>query len=639
MLGGIRLAGRTTRTASTVVASTSVEEPATLGLPAVGSSRAEPLAGVRRLVRSVPWALCLITAVAAVLRFAELEDVGANQFYDAAVRSMSLSWHNLFFGAFDPGAFLSVDKPPLDLWLQVASVKLFGWSAGALKLPEAVGGTLAVPLLYDAVRRAVGKPAGLAAAMALAVLPESVLTSRSDTMDSLMMLLVVAALWLTVHAATTGQRRSVILAGLALGLAFNVKLLEALIAAPALVVLYLLASQVPWRRRLTDTLLAGGALVAVGLSWAVAVSLAPGRHPFPVGSSDGTVWNVMFVFNGFGRVSRAVVPHHHAGGPGLLRLVETSPWHFNVTFGCVLIAALALGGAAAARAIAPRPGTPPAAAPLRPRQLPGALAAALVVWIVLAVVLFDHVAILHSRYLEALAPAVAAAIGFGAAVLAGLFELRGRPALPSVPAITIALACVCTYALGLKPWSIAWGTFALAVAAVGAALLARSASSRADSAKWLTVILIMATVLLFPIHESLSLVRSKASDSMGLAVHAPATEAALWSYLGPRTAGAQYELAVDEPLALAPLIIHDQRPILPLTSFLGTPAVGLDQLQAAVRSGAVRYALIGAHRCAGSGDKNAACVPAAAWVRQNGIDVSRAAGVGLGQRLYLLLPY
>jgi hypothetical protein len=52
------------------------------------------------------------------LRLAELEDVSGNPFYDAAVRSMGLWWHNFLFGAFDPRAMLAVDKPPLDLWLR-----------------------------------------------------------------------------------------------------------------------------------------------------------------------------------------------------------------------------------------------------------------------------------------------------------------------------------------------------------------------------------------------------------------------------------------------------------------------------------------------------------------------------------------
>ena len=89
---------------------------------------------------------------------------------------------------------MSIDKPPVDLWLQVASVKLLGFSSTTLKLPEALAGIAAVPLLFAAVRRMWSTPAALAAALALAVLPVEVITSRSDTMDGVMMALIVLAL-------------------------------------------------------------------------------------------------------------------------------------------------------------------------------------------------------------------------------------------------------------------------------------------------------------------------------------------------------------------------------------------------------------------------------------------------------------
>ena len=73
--------------------------------------------------------LALITIGAAALRLILIGKVAPDPFYDAAVRSMGLSWHNFFFGAFEPGASVSIDKPPVDLWLQVASVKLFGFSS------------------------------------------------------------------------------------------------------------------------------------------------------------------------------------------------------------------------------------------------------------------------------------------------------------------------------------------------------------------------------------------------------------------------------------------------------------------------------------------------------------------------------
>jgi len=47
-------------------------------------------------------------------------------YYSAAVRSMTQSWHNFLYNAFDPAGFLSVDKQPVALWIQAASAKLFG---------------------------------------------------------------------------------------------------------------------------------------------------------------------------------------------------------------------------------------------------------------------------------------------------------------------------------------------------------------------------------------------------------------------------------------------------------------------------------------------------------------------------------
>ena len=150
---------------------------------------------MRSRVRSYEWAaLALITAGAAALRLIAIGKVTTDPFYDAAVRSMGISWHNFFFGAFEPGGSVSIDKPPVDLWLQVASVKLLGLSSTTLKLPEAFAGIAAVPLLFVAVKRMWSATAGLAAAAALALLPVDVITSRSDTMDGVMMVLIVLAL-------------------------------------------------------------------------------------------------------------------------------------------------------------------------------------------------------------------------------------------------------------------------------------------------------------------------------------------------------------------------------------------------------------------------------------------------------------
>jgi 4-amino-4-deoxy-L-arabinose transferase-like glycosyltransferase len=604
--------------------------PGGLQVAAPAASRkgiATPVASTA-LLRSIPWTVVAITAVAAALRFAGLSGVSANEFYDAAVRSMGMSFHNFFFGAFDPGAVLSIDKPPVDLWLQVISVKLFGWGSFALKLPEALAGTLAVPLLYDAVRRALGRPAGIAAAAVLALAPQSVLTARSDTMDSVMMLLVIAALWLTIRALCEPERRRriVVLAGVAMGLAFNVKLLEATIALPALLTLYLLAGGGPRRQQAIDVALAAATFVGVGLSWAILATIAPGSHPWAVGSSDGSVWNAMFVFNGTGRASASGSPS--SGGPGLLRLFEPSGWHFDLLFGSVIIAAVALGAAAVVSTVVRQ-----RAERQRAAVLPRALAIAIAVWIAFAVVVFDGMGTMHTRYLEVLSPALAIALGWGAVTLAGLY---GRLLTPSLSAIVLALGAVCVYVGGLHPASIATAGLALIVAIAGAVRLTRLDSPIAGPARWLTAALIIACAMVFPVHESVKLVRSDSNDSLGLAADRPATTAILSAFLRPRTAHGRYEVAVDEPLSLAPLIIRDGRPILPLTAWGGRPLTTIATLRHAIAAGQVRYGIVSDLPCTATTAGKAYCAPAARWIRAHGVDVSRDAGLRGHTRLYRL---
>src|ERR1051325_8942183 len=216
---------------------------------------AVPLGG--GVLRSPVWAALPLTALAAWFRFRSLAASPPSPSYDAAVRSMSQSWHNFFYGAFDPSAQLAVDKPPVDLWLQVASVKLFGFSVASLILPAALFGTLAVPLLYDAVRRVFGVVPGVCAGAALAVLPVSVVAARSDALDAVMMALSVLALWLCVRAVQSGRARWLYLAAFVVGLDFNVKLFEALVPLPGLLAIYVLGARLPVWRRLGHVLCAG----------------------------------------------------------------------------------------------------------------------------------------------------------------------------------------------------------------------------------------------------------------------------------------------------------------------------------------------------------------------------------------------
>ncbi len=440
---------------------------------------------------------------------------------------------------------------------------------------------------------------------------------------------------------TAHPRRDVVLAGVALGLAFNVKLFEALIAAPALVVFLLLAAPRARARAavMRDAALGALAALGVGLSWAVIASIAPGHHPWAVGSSDGSVWNAMFVFNGIGKVGSAA-PITKPGGPGPFRLLVSTGWHYDELFGCMVVAAVAIGGAAVALTLWRRRDRAPSNPSTTFRdgeasaRAPRAVAICLAVWIACSLLAFDTMHTVHARYLEAMAPALAATIGYGSATLAGL---AGRSARPSLTAIIAALVCVCAYTLSFRPASLAAAAGALILSAIGAALIAQIPGPLQRGARWLTAGMIVASALVFPVHEALSLVRSNANDSLGLATTAPENAVALSHYLQDQTVGVRYELAVDEPLSLAPLVIRDRRPILPLTSFGGRPLTGVAQLRVAVRTGGVRYGLVTRPRCELGRNTNAAgCAPAAVWVRQHGLDVTGVVGLVGATHLYLL---
>jgi 4-amino-4-deoxy-L-arabinose transferase-like glycosyltransferase len=611
-------------------------------------------AGLAR-VRPATIAITLITLAAGALRFASLHRVQLDPFYDAAVRSMALSWHNFFFGAFDPSASTSIDKPPADLWLQVISVKLFGFGPVALKLPEALAGTAAVPLLYDALRRSFGQLAGLCAALVLALLPISVLTGRSDTMDSVMMLLTIAALWLLIRHIETDDARWLYLAAAAVGVAFNVKLFESFVALPALGLLALLGvlgSSAPLRARLLRIALAAAILIAVSLAWLLATLAAPAHdRPFAIGSSNGSAWNAAFVFNGVKRIgtaanefspaptrtaaqrprnnselARAQVP---ISPPGALRLFDHDGPLSGLRLGYVLLAALILGlPALGAATMGPRrrerasddraPRRPEDASDDRDAQrLPRAVAASVIVWMLTGVVLFSAMTHLHPRYTEAFTPAVAAAAGVGLAWIAR----AGRVALAVAAASAVALMVYAHELLGSTGiWALTACAAALAIATAALAL------RRAGAAPLAVTALLIATLAL-PGATDASIISHHEADSGRTGAMRPTVVSALRSYLRANRGGARYELAVTASTQASELIARDAQPVLILTSLAGHELVSAAHLRREVASGAVRYAYVGGGCGPHESRKLAVCAPIASWIRAHATDVSRAAGL------------
>ncbi len=547
--------------------------------------------GVRTPTIPLRWvALALITAGAAALRLADLGAVRLDPFYDAAVRSMGVSWHNFFFGAYEPGGSVSIDKPPVDLWLQVASVKLLGWHSASLKLPEALAGTASVPLLYAALRRPFGVLAGLVAAAALAVLPIEVITARSDTMDAVMMMMLVLALLAAVRACESGRTAWLLAAAAALGLAFNVKLLESMVALPGLLVLVCvgLPRRVPSKaessrrgshRRLVGQLLAAaGVYVVVALAWLGATLLVPAHErPYAIGSTNGSAWNAAFVFNGSERLTGKTVEvgqatpsaQHdpgtgHATSSGSTPITPPSPTRLLARSGQLpatwlgweTLAALLLG-VAVVISVMRRGG----------ERLRRATGLGVFVWLITGIVLFSEMARLHPRYVESFTPAVAGMFGIGVALVAGA---PGRARLLAIPLTAL---------LGL------------------------------------------------PLLTSIEAVSAHTSDAGNVGALNGTEQHALSTYLRAHQAKARYELAAGASTSVASLIVQDQRPVLMLTTYNGLPFTSVARLKALIARGEVRYAFLNS-TCGPNAPKTTpGCAPAALWVRAHGTDVSQQAGL------------
>jgi 4-amino-4-deoxy-L-arabinose transferase-like glycosyltransferase len=222
-----------------------------------------------------------------------------NLYYATTVRSMADSLHNFFFVSYDPGGFVSIDKPPLGFWFQTISVKIFGFTPFAVLLPQALAGSLTVLVLYLLVRRHFGLTAGLLAALALAISPLNVATNRDATIDSTLLLTLLLSAWAVIKAAETGRWRWLLLGAVLVGLGFNIKGLQAYLVLPAFGVLYLLTAPRRIWVRLAQLTVALGVLLAVSLWWPVAVDLTPASQRPHVGATPtNSEIDLTFGYNG-----------------------------------------------------------------------------------------------------------------------------------------------------------------------------------------------------------------------------------------------------------------------------------------------------------------------------------------------------
>lgn len=257
---------------------------------------------------SAYWSEILLAAILLLSGFLNIWNLWnegiTNEYYAAAVRSMLENPGVLFFNSFDAAGFVTVDKPPVGLWVQAASAALLGFSGWALVLPQAFAGVGSVALIYFVVKRPFGKTAGLVSAFTLAITPIFVAVSRNGTMDGLLILVLLLAFWTGLYAARKKSLPYLLLAMVLIGIGFNIKMIQALIVVPAVLVAYIMATtDRPLRKRLTHIFLAIIVLSVVSLSWTVAMDSIPSdQRPYIGGSGDNTVLGLILDHNGLDRL-------------------------------------------------------------------------------------------------------------------------------------------------------------------------------------------------------------------------------------------------------------------------------------------------------------------------------------------------
>ncbi|WP_336857629.1 ArnT family glycosyltransferase [Sinomonas albida] len=294
-----------------------------------------PTGGRWRLRHPGPetWGLAAVLALSAGLNLWNLGENGwANAFYTAAVQSGLHDGESFLFGASDWGNSISVDKPPLSLWLMGLSVRVFGFNSWALLLPQAVLGVATTALIFFVLRRRAGGASALIGAAVFATTPIVVLLSRYNNPDPLLIFLMVLALEATMRGLESARVRWFAAAGLLLGLGFLTKQLQVLLVAPGLGLAALPGRRLGFKK----TLAAGGALVGtligVAGAWLAFVDLTPASaRPYVGSSTANSLTQLTLGYNGLDRVVNTddtvtnLMPKQYVGtgnDSGLLRMLN-----------------------------------------------------------------------------------------------------------------------------------------------------------------------------------------------------------------------------------------------------------------------------------------------------------------------------
>ncbi|TSD45566.1 glycosyltransferase family 39 protein [Rhodococcus sp. KBS0724] len=451
-----------------------------------------PLPEPPRSVRWEPWALGALLVGTGVAYIWGLGASGwANSFYAAAVQAGSVSWKAFFFGSSDAANSITVDKPPMSLWLMSLSVRIFGLNSWAMLVPQALLGVGSVALLWGTVRRYFGAAAGLLAGLVLALTPVAALMFRFNNPDAMLVLIMIAAVWAMMRAVQDGRTRWLVLVGVFCGFGFLTKQLQVMLVVPPLALTYLIAGPPKLGKRVLQLFAAlGGMIVSAGW-WLAIVELWPAdSRPWIGGSQNNSILELTFGYNGLGRLSGNETGS--VGGGGMRAAGDAAAAAGGATGFGDAGAAMAPGGGGGMWGTT---GITRLFESAQGGQIAWLIPAALILlvagivvrgkaprvdtqrgsfivwglWLLVTGLTFSFMAgIFHAYYTVALAPAIAALIGSGSVLLWRHREtLWVRIVLAVSLAATVAMAWVL---LGRTPSFVPWLRWTILVVGIVAAV-------------------------------------------------------------------------------------------------------------------------------------------------------------------------
>ncbi|MDR4229454.1 glycosyltransferase family 39 protein [Bacillus mojavensis] len=248
--------------------------------------------------------LIFILLAAAFLNIYHIwQDDAANQYYLAAVKSMTQSFHNFFYASFDPSGFVTVDKPPVVLWIQTLFALIFGVHTWSVIIPQALAGVGSVILLHRMIKPTFGIGAARIAALVMALTPIAVAVSRTNNIDSMLVFTLLLGSSCLLRAVKQGKLVWLLMAFGLIGLAFNMKMMQAFMVLPAFMLFYLVASRFSLKKKIGSLLLSLILLTGISLSWAVIVdSTSSSSRPYIGSSQTNSVLELAFGYNGTERL-------------------------------------------------------------------------------------------------------------------------------------------------------------------------------------------------------------------------------------------------------------------------------------------------------------------------------------------------